>query len=273
MSDLGLDVCADTRVGDVFIKGLSGGQKRRLSLGLALISKPSILLLDEPTSGLDAASAFGIMKYLSELAVEKNLAVIATIHQPSTEIWDKFDNLCLLSAGELVYFGSAKDTLPYFGSVGYQCPQFANPADYFLTLINMDFEGHADVPYLVSTYKNSVLKQSVLKEIGHDNMDTLKSPMRLGFCSDDTATTNSALWHFVVLTHRNFLNTIRNPGVILVRLVMYCMLSIMLGGMFYKNGDMTTDKAIFARLASIFFVFAFMIFMSIAVIPFYMWDR
>ena len=272
ISDLGLDVCADTRVGDVFVKGLSGGQKRRLSLGLALISKPAMILLDEPTSGLDAASAFGIMKYLSDLAVQKNIAVVATIHQPSTEIWDKFDNLCLLSAGDLIYFGRAKESINYFGNIGYICPQYSNPADYFLTLVNTDFEGHADVTELVSTFNNSQLKANILKDIGHDKLGSLQARIKPGW-GFDTTNPNSVLWHFVVLTHRNFLNTFRNPGVILVRLIMYVMLGIMIGGMFWKNGDDSSDKAIFARLACLFFVFAFMVFMSIAVLPFYMWDR
>ena len=93
IKELGLEVCKDTRVGDVFIKGLSGGQKRRLSLGLSLIACPVILLLDEPTSGLDAASSLGIMKLLSKLAIEKNIAVLCTLHQPSSEIWTLFDKV------------------------------------------------------------------------------------------------------------------------------------------------------------------------------------
>ena len=78
------------------------GQKRRLSLGVALISRPELLMLDEPTSGLDASSALGIMKLVSTLAAQKSIAILCTIHQPSSEIWNLFDKLCLMVKGEQV---------------------------------------------------------------------------------------------------------------------------------------------------------------------------
>lgn len=268
ITDLGLDSCRDTIIGDMFRKGISGGQKRRLSLGLALISRPAVLLLDEPTSGLDAASAYEIFQLLSNLSTSKGLCIAATIHQPSSAMWQHFDKLCLMTSGNVVYFGKAVAAVDYFAAQGYPCPSFSNPADFFLSLINTDFPFHGDVLALKEASRASQAPRVI------DEIRALQSQMK-----NNTATSthhqnpNSMWWHFIVLTHRNFLTTFRNPGVILVRLVIYSMLAIMIGGMFYRNGKKSTDKSIQAALSALFFIFAFMVFMSIAVLPFYMLDR
>jgi ABC-type multidrug transport system ATPase subunit len=83
---MGLAGCADTLIGNEFVQGLSGGQKRRLSIALALIKQPKLLFLDEPTSGLDAAAAAAIMRFITDLAKQQNLIIVATIHQPSTKV-------------------------------------------------------------------------------------------------------------------------------------------------------------------------------------------
>ena len=158
--------------------------------------------------------------------------------------------LCLLSQGRLVYFGDSCDAVSYFGSIGHVCPNLSNPADYLLGLINTDFEGHADVPLLVESFKEKVFPHvEAFPTNGDANAEVSFSNLN----------PNPSAWHFFVLMHRNFLNTFRNPGVILIRLIMYFMLAVMIGGMFYKNGEKTTDKAIQGRLACIFFVFAFMV--------------
>jgi ABC-type multidrug transport system ATPase subunit len=136
ISLLGLDVCKDTKVGDIFSKGISGGQKRRLSLAVALLSGPKGLLLDEPTSGLDSASALGVLKALRGIAITYDIPIVATIHQPSSEMWNLFTKVCLLSKGELVYFGPSQASMAHFAYHGHPCPQFSNPADFFLGLIN-----------------------------------------------------------------------------------------------------------------------------------------
>merc|ERR1711991_956336 len=84
LAKLGLEGCADTMVGNAFLQGLSGGQKKRLSIGLALLKSPSVLILDEPTSGLDAAASYYVMKYIRDLASSLNIVVVCTIHQPAS---------------------------------------------------------------------------------------------------------------------------------------------------------------------------------------------
>ena len=133
LSLVGLESARETLVGDIFRKGLSGGQKRRLSLAVELVKQPAVLILDEPTSGLDSASAFGVMGRLRAMA-KAGHALAITIHQPSSELWSLFDKFLLLSAGRTVYYGKAEDTVQYFDSLGHPCPSTYNPADFVLAL-------------------------------------------------------------------------------------------------------------------------------------------
>ncbi|RHY88874.1 hypothetical protein DYB37_006351 [Aphanomyces astaci] len=119
IDDMGLRSCEHTVVGDIFRKGLSGGQKRRLSIAIELLSKPTILLLDEPTSGLDAASTYNVMAYIQKLCLSQKHTVICTIHQPSTKVYTMFAKVLVLAQGETVFFGSPHDLLLHFANIGY----------------------------------------------------------------------------------------------------------------------------------------------------------
>lgn len=135
--ELGLKECADTRIGSSQHRGCSGGEKRRVSIGVQLLANPSVLFLDEPTTGLDATSAFQLVRTLKALA-QKGRTVITTIHQPRSEIWNLFDNLIVLSKGGPVYAAPVADCLPWFKEQGFQLPPFVNPAEYIIDITAVD---------------------------------------------------------------------------------------------------------------------------------------
>lgn len=135
--ELGLKECADTRIGNNEHRGCSGGEKRRVSIGVQLLANPSVLFLDEPTTGLDATSAYQLIQTLKKLA-HKGRTIITTIHQPRSEIWDLFDNLIVLTRGSPVYSGSVKDCLPWLDGLGFQLPPFVNPAEFIIDIAAID---------------------------------------------------------------------------------------------------------------------------------------
>ncbi|KAH7143644.1 P-loop containing nucleoside triphosphate hydrolase protein [Dactylonectria macrodidyma] len=135
--ELGLKECADTRIGNSQHHGCSGGEKRRTSIGVQMLSNPSVLFLDEPTTGLDATSAYQLVKTLKKLA-QKGRTVITTIHQPRSEIWDLFDNLIVLTKGSPVYSGSVTDCIPWFDGLGFKLPPFVNPAEFVIDIAAVD---------------------------------------------------------------------------------------------------------------------------------------
>uniref|UniRef100_F6GWB0 ABC transporter domain-containing protein n=1 Tax=Vitis vinifera TaxID=29760 RepID=F6GWB0_VITVI len=139
IKEMGLEHCADQLIGSWHLRGISSGEKKRLSIALEILTQPHLLLLDEPTSGLDNASAFFITQTLKNAAFNGR-TVISSIHQPSSEVFALLDDLLLLSNGETVYFGEAKMALQFFAEAGFPCPSRRNPSDHFLHCTNSSFD-------------------------------------------------------------------------------------------------------------------------------------
>lgn len=135
MSELGLDKCQNTIIGNTFIRGVSGGERKRVSIAHELLLNPSLLILDEPTSGLDSTAAHRLLSMLRSLA-QKGKTVVTSIHQPSSRVYQMFDSVLLLSEGKCLYYGKGSDAMSYFAAIGYS-PSFPmNPADFLLDLAN-----------------------------------------------------------------------------------------------------------------------------------------
>ncbi|GAA5875055.1 hypothetical protein JCM3774_003416 [Rhodotorula dairenensis] len=141
---LGLSTCADTLVGGPLVKGISGGEKRRLSLAVQLLSDPAVLYADEPTSGLDAFTAQNVMQTLRDLASDGR-TIVVSIHQPRSDIWQMFDNaLLLVKGGRTAYSGPADQIIPFFAKAGKECPQHFNPADFVIDAVSVDYHSVAE---------------------------------------------------------------------------------------------------------------------------------
>ncbi|KAJ6968297.1 ABC transporter G family member 22-like [Populus alba x Populus x berolinensis] len=133
--ELGLERCQDTMIGGSFVRGVSGGERKRVCIGNEIIINPSLLFLDEPTSGLDSTTALRTVQLLQDIA-EGGKTVVTTIHQPSSRLFHKFDKLILLGKGSLLYFGKASEAMLYFSSIGCDPLIAMNPAEFLLDLAN-----------------------------------------------------------------------------------------------------------------------------------------
>lgn len=111
IQNMGLAGVAGTRIGGRVCKGISGGQRKRVSICMELLSSPVLVFLDEPTSGLDSAASYHVMSRIARIAERNRMTVVAAVHQPSTEVFELFHGLCLLAKGRTVYFGPASKAI------------------------------------------------------------------------------------------------------------------------------------------------------------------
>ncbi|CAM9357176.1 unnamed protein product [Scytosiphon promiscuus] len=138
INKLGLSKVADTIVGDEKTRGISGGERKRLSIACQLFGTPSLILCDEPTTGLDSFQAERVMETLRQLA-EDGHTVICSIHQPRSSIYGMFDDVLLLSEGRIMYQGPAGRVADYFHSKGHKMPANTNPGDFAVDVVSVDY--------------------------------------------------------------------------------------------------------------------------------------
>ena len=137
---LGLSHIAHSPIGDETTRGISGGQRKRVNVGMELVSWPSLLFLDEPTSGLDSTTSMDLLKGLRASA-DAGCNVVVVLHQPSFPLYCLFHDVLLLGrGGQTVYLGPSDEALAYFESLGFVMPELYNPADFFMDVIAGHFE-------------------------------------------------------------------------------------------------------------------------------------
>ncbi|MCO5551376.1 hypothetical protein L7F22_004878 [Adiantum nelumboides] len=274
--EMGLQECADTPVGGWYIRGLSGGQKRRLSIAIETLKQRPLLFLDEPTSGLDSAAAFHVVKRLRMLA-KAGRTLLVSIHQPGSEVFELFHFLCLLSSGKTVYFGERSKAQELFDDAGFSCPPYRNPSDHFLWVINSDFEEMKDeelgseatttshkAQTLIRAYANSDMKKAVtmtIQQVSQKEGELIEK--------GDVGRA-SVLKQTFYLTSRSFTNMRRDIAYYWFRLFIYTVLSICVGTIYYKVGH--SFDAIQARASLFMFVSAFLTFMGVASFPSFIED-
>ncbi|TPX31827.1 hypothetical protein SmJEL517_g04890 [Synchytrium microbalum] len=250
---LNLTKVADTRIGSLGKRGISGGERRRLSIGVELVTSPSILFIDEITTGLDSGNALRTMSVVKDLAAKHGQTVICTIHQPRSSIFFLFDQIMLLDDGRVAYIGpGGLDIVGYFSSLGLECPKFSNPADFLIDLLedasavppaseSLDSASPAiqldrDLP---AEFETSEVKKNLDVKIGGIR-GSAGMPLRSGKPKQHSL--RVSWWQqLLALTTRIFTQTIRDPAVIYTRTLAALMIALLVGGVFWQQPD-TVDS-------------------------------
>jgi len=216
---------------------LSGGQRKRLSIALELISNPLVMFLDEPTTGLDSSSCSQCINLLHLLA-QQGRNIVCTIHQPSAALFQTFDQVYVLSSGRCLYQGSTKNMVKFFDDLGAPCPMYHNPADYVMEIACEEY-GKDIVEQMVRKMDNgrslvyfnnaeqlpplSVLKDRVSYEFMDDEEDGLEV---------------TSQWNQLrVLLRRGWIKMKRDETLTYMRFIVNILVGIMLGTLFWQAGQ------------------------------------
>nr|TKS00824.1 ABC transporter G family member 11-like [Populus alba] len=247
--EMGLQDCADTVIGNWHLRGISGGEKRRVSIALEILMRPRLLFLDEPTSGLDSLAA---------------------------KFFELFDRLYLLSGGKTVYFGQAAEAYEFFAQAGFPCPALRNPSDHFLRCINSDFDK------VKATLKGSMKLRFEASDDPIEKITTAEAIRSLtayyrtsqycyaarekveeiskvkGEVLESGGSRASFLMQAFTLTKRSLINMSRDFGYYWLRLVIYIVVTVCIGTIYLNVG--TGYNSILARGSCASFVFGFVTF-------------
>lgn len=290
IQELGLGHCADTKVGNEFIRGVSGGERKRTNIGMELIISPPVLFLDEPTTGLDANTANSVMMLLKRLAI-KGRTIIFSIHQPRYSIYRLFDGLMMLSMGEVVYHGPTKEALPFFKSIGYTIQENNNPPDFFLDVISGDF--HVDVETLdpektttgktfdednihdslVQSYQNSNVCQQIQMEVKaifdeYHRKVSQNEVVRLPPIQYNT----SFFTQLVICSGRTIKNIIRNPQTSVMQLFVILIFAAIVGAIYWQIDD-DCESGIQNRVGAFFFIVMNQVFGNLSAVELFIKER
>ncbi|XP_066585925.1 ATP-binding cassette sub-family G member 4-like [Prorops nasuta] len=250
---LGLTVCLRTMT-----RNLSGGERRRLCIGVEMITNPPIILADEPSSGLDSAASNQVINILRTSA-EKGCTVVCTIHQPSSRIMAQFDDIIVLSAGKIFYCGTRADVLAVFAKAGFPCPQFFNIAEFVLEVVSSQ-ETEDKLNYLeeIARQKSGAIKSEMAERY---NAIKERDSSSEANCHEEKVEKKAAVksWEtLTVLFLRSYLCIKRETTMTKLRSAAHIVIAILLGAVFYNFGN--DAEKVQSNLASVYFLLLFIYF-------------
>lgn len=223
LNDLGLNDSQET-----FVMDLSGGQQKRLSIAIELVSDPKVLFLDEPTTGLDSTAATNCVTLLKKLAREGK-TIICTIHTPSSLVFKMFDHLYVLAEGNCIYQGSSMNVVPFLADLGLVCPSFYNPADYLLEISTNDYGFH-----------NQKLTDKICNGASCEFRTNKKVKNQIddeSFQGRTSKYSASFSYQLYLLIIRNLIFMRRDRSLVKVRVTVVLTMAVLVGLMFYQTGE------------------------------------
>ncbi|XP_069702597.1 ATP-binding cassette subfamily G member 4-like [Periplaneta americana] len=249
---LGLRKAEDTSVGK-----LSGGEKKRLSIGVELITNPPVMFFDEPTSGLDSSSSLQVISHLKSLA-QGGRTVVCTIHQPSSRLFEMFDDLYILAEGQCLYNGPVREMTAVFEEAGFPCPEHHNRADFALEIASR--KDDEKITNLVSKYSKRVeVVSPETYSSRNENAPSLGNRM-ISRVRSKSQYKVSAWLQIYILVRRSILCTLRDMYTTRIRIVTHVLVGLVLGALCYRAGDEASK--VYTNVAYIFFFLMFLFFIN-----------
>eukprot|EP00111_Clytia_hemisphaerica_P021823 TCONS_00064161-protein len=262
MSQLGLLKCKDTIIGvPGRIRGISGGENKRLSFASEIITNPNLLFVDEPTSGLDSFMAESVITALQNIARKEGKTVLATIHQPSSETFALFDRLLLMSEGRTAFLGSTTDAISFFSGVGYPIPPNYNPADHYIHTLAIIPSREAECKEKAKAICDAYDTQYGIGKQQMENGDSSKVethheiPQAPKFKVGIVGQFRAVLW-------RSWMAALREPFVTKLRLIQSVVIALIAGLVYLNQGNEGQDSVRNLN-GALFFVTTTMTFNSI----------
>lgn len=249
LDDLGLERCADTVCGTMFKRGLSGGEKKRVSIGVELVTNPTLLFLDEPSTGLDSSTALVIMRLLKTMT-NKGRTVVCTVHSPSASIFRLFDKLLLLHSGRTIFSGSPEHVTSFFHSFGFPPPDHSTLSDYCMEMLCID-EHAQTLDRMASEYSLQQLSAGPLME----RKDSEEAQDDLGELTNGPKFPLSFSSQFYYLTRRAWRQSYRQPFNTAARLIQNVVLALFVGILFGgAGGSQKAQRALVSKVGFAFFM-------------------
>uniref|UniRef100_A0A6S9KQH8 ABC transporter domain-containing protein n=1 Tax=Heterosigma akashiwo TaxID=2829 RepID=A0A6S9KQH8_HETAK len=261
---LKLEGVADTVVGDELTRGLSGGEKRRVSIGVDTIHQPGLIFLDEPTSGLDSATALSIVETLDGLR-QDGRTVVLTIHQPSMKVFNKFTTAMFLANGHVLYHGPTQ-ALPDFitgSGLATEIPRFTNLPEFFLEIVD-EHVGNNDVAELVA--KTSGGRGRLLSK---EDMDEAWAARR---ALDHPDYANGFWAESALLARRSLLIFLRTKELLAARFGLSIFMGLVMGSTFW-DANRQTQEGIREISSYLIYALAFYLFTSMEAMPIFLNER
>ncbi|OQR96986.1 ATP-binding Cassette (ABC) Superfamily [Achlya hypogyna] len=243
---LGLTNCADTVVGDALLRGVSGGERKRVTVGEMLVGGQSIFLCDEISTGLDSAATFDIVNALHTWTKALGGSCIVALLQPPPEVVELFDDILMLSEGHLVYHGPRTSTLPYFQTLGFTCPPRTDPSDFLLEVVSgrgqkyasADGAGPATAAAFGKAFVASRLHEVVkLRLRNGELLHDVTGVKRVAFLARRTKRFGLAFWaSTLVVLRRQRMLLLRDTALLMGKFTEACVEGLLLG-IVYLNCD------------------------------------
>uniref|UniRef100_A0A8C9TML9 ATP-binding cassette, sub-family G (WHITE), member 2b n=1 Tax=Scleropages formosus TaxID=113540 RepID=A0A8C9TML9_SCLFO len=273
LEELCLQDCADTKIGTEFLRGISGGERKRCSIGMELITSPSLLFLDEPTTGLDANTANSIIALLQRLS-RNGKTIIFSIHQPRFSIFRQFDHLTLMNKGEIIYAGPANQAVGYFEDLGYKCEVFNNPADFFLDVINGEIDPVLGLPDAGEGSLSQLYRQSHFCRQLTEQLKQMKQAVEPSVTAvrEQSSYATPFLYQLRVVCGRTVKNILRNPQTSYAQLILNIIFAVLVGLIYFQIPH-TLPEALQNRIGAFFFLIINMVFGNLSAVELFINER